>query len=135
MKINLKKALVYSLVVMFLVSPLVVDAQSGSGFQWGNLVPCGETDPTECGPEEFFELIFNVVTAVIILGITFSTIIFAYAGFLYITAQGNQEQVKKATKIFGRVGIGLFFALIAYLVIQLIVNTLGLDTGVIPIQF
>jgi hypothetical protein len=135
MKINIKKTIIYFGIWAFVLTPILVSAQSGSGFQWGNLVPCGHDDPAECGPKEFFTLMFNVMTAIIILGIAFSSLVFAYAGFLYITARGNQEQIKKATKMFTNVGLGLFFALISYMVIQLITKSIGLNTNLIPIIF
>lgn len=129
MNTKFKKVIIYLAAWVSVLSPIAVHAQLG------NLVPCGETDPTECGPKEFFELLFNVVEAVIFLGIAFSAIVFAYAGFLYIKAQGNQETIKKATRIFTNVAVGLFFALIAYMIIELITNSLGLRTDIIPISF
>lgn len=44
---------------------------------------------------------------------------FVYAGFLYVTAYGNDEQVTKAKKIMIYVAIGLVVVIISYSVVRL----------------
>jgi len=129
MNLLIKKSLKMFLILSLVTLPLFVSAQ---GF--GNLVPCGNDDPTECGIEEFITLVANVVEIIIVIGLMISSLVFAYAGFLYITAQGSSEKVGKATKIFTNVAIGLFIAFVAFLVVDLITSSLGLNTSVIPIK-
>jgi hypothetical protein len=71
---------------------------------------------------------------IIWLGIIFSSLVFVYAGFLYITAQGDSSKVQRATKIFTNVAVGLFLAFIAFLLIEVITTSLGLDTSILPID-
>ena len=122
----MKKILIYSLVYLTAFVPAIAFAQGA-----GNLVPCEGAD---CQVDDFFELVFNVINFVIFLGIVFSSIVFAYAGFLYITAQGDTSKVKKATKIFTGVAVGLLLAFTSFLIIQLITSSLGLNKENIPIE-
>jgi hypothetical protein len=78
-------------------------------------------------------LVFNVINFVIFLGVIFSSLAFAYAGFLYITAQGDTTKIKNATKIFTGVAVGLLLAFTSFLVIKLITSSLGLNED-IPIK-
>jgi hypothetical protein len=121
----MKKILIYSLVYLVAFIPVVAMAQGA-----GKLVPCEGAD---CNVDDFLTMIFYVINFVIFLGIIFSSLAFAYAGFLYITAQGDAGKVKKATKIFTGVGVGLLLAFTSFLIIQLITTSLGLDTSKIPI--
>jgi len=121
----MKKILIYSLVYLVVFLPVVAYAQGV-----GKLVPC---EGSGCKIDDFLTLLFNVINFIIFLGVIFSTLAFAYAGFLYITAQGDTNKVKSATKIFTGVAIGLFLAFTSFLVIQLITTSLGLKDA-IPIK-
>jgi hypothetical protein len=56
----------------------------------------------------------NVITAFLsLLGVIF-IILSVYGGFLYLTAQGNQEQTKKALTIITQSIIGLIIIMAAY---------------------
>lgn len=62
-----------------------------------------------------------------ILGFT-GTIFFVlvvYAGILWMTAAGNEEQTTKAKKILGAAVIGLIIVLSAYAITRFIGDTLG----------
>jgi len=123
-KIITKKILISALLLILFVLPVVVFAQSQGGAT--KLVPC---DGVDCDVDDFMTLVFNVINFVIFLGVIFSSLVFAYAGFLYITAQGDTTKVQKATKMFTGVAVGLFLAFTAFLIIQLITSTLGLNEG------
>jgi len=58
------------------------------------------------------------------IGITPSSIVFSYAGFLMLTARGNEEQVTRAKSTFWYVLIGLVIALGAWLIVNLITSAL-----------
>jgi len=121
----MKKFLIYSSVYFLAFLPVVAAAQGV-----GHLVPCEGAD---CKVKDFMTLIFNVINFVIFLGVIFSSLVFAYAGFLYITAQGDTTKIKKATKIFTGVAVGLLLAFTSFLIIQLITSSLGLK-DIIPIE-
>ncbi len=51
-----------------------------------------------------------------------------YAGFLWMTASGNEEQVTKATDIIKMATIGLIIALAAFSITAFIVSRVGVTT-------
>ena len=53
---------------------------------------------------------------------------FVYAGFLYVTAYGGEEQVGKAKKVMIYAVIGLVLVILSYSIVQLF--TVGLATGI-----
>ncbi len=102
----------YSLLVFLL--PVVVHAQGG-------VVPCGGPD---CGYDDFMVLINNVIETLIGIAVAVSALLFMYAGFLYLTAGGNENQADRAKDIFGNVAIGFGIILVAWLVVSMIVGLL-----------
>ena len=103
--------------------PLLVGAQ-------GPLVPdCG----ADCNFNHFILLINNVLSFLVVLAIVFSVIAFSYAGFLYVTSQGDQSKIKKAHGIFTKVIIGIITALLAYTLVTLLTSLLGLKTNIVPL--
>lgn len=132
-KKTIKKYFYYSFIlVYFFTVPFTAGAQEASNPKDPKgLVTCSGPD---CTINDFFRLLEEVIQFIIMIGIVSSSLIFAYAGFLYITAQGDTGKVQKATKIFTNVGVGLFLALIAFLVIEVIIVALGLDFDVLPIK-
>lgn len=102
---------------IILFSPLFVFADSVSG-----LVPCNGPD---CSYANFITLIRNVVMFLIKVGIAFSAVVFAYAGWLYMTSGGDEGKVKQAHEMLTKVLWGFLFALGAFLIVQLISKQLG----------
>ena len=49
---------------------------------------------------------------------------FVYAGFLYVTAYGNDEQVQKAKKILIYAVAGLILVMLSYSIVQLLTSDL-----------
>ncbi len=62
-----------------------------------------------------------------LLGIIF-VVLFVYAGFLYMTSQGNEQQVDKAKKIMTAAIIGLAIMLASYAIARFVVNSLQTAT-------
>jgi|AntRauTorcE11897_2_1112592.scaffolds.fasta_scaffold15982_2 heme A synthase len=133
LSIKIKKYLLILIgIFYYFSSSVLVGAQRASEDAGGaGLVPC---DGPNCDIDHFLELLFNVMNYIIWLGIIFSSLVFVYAGFLYITAQGDSSKVQRATKIFTNVAVGLFLAFIAFLLIEVITTSLGLDTSILPID-
>ena len=50
---------------------------------------------------------------------------FAYAGFVLLTAGGDTSKLKKAKDVFTNVALGLVFAAAAWLIVHTILTTLG----------
>jgi hypothetical protein len=61
-----------------------------------------------------------------VLGIFFITLalLILYAGYLWWSAGGNEEQVKKAKSTFRNAAIGMFIVLSAYGVVTLVFNSI-----------
>ena len=49
-------------------------------------------------------------------------LLFVYAGFLYLSAGANEENVKRAHKLFGSVFIGFILVLASWLIIDTIMK-------------
>lgn len=94
------------------------------------LIPCGNTEAggqvkDQCTYEDFIKLIQTVIDFLIFkLAAPISAIMFAYAGFLYLTNGGNESKIKQAHDIFLTVFWGFVIALGAWLIVKLILDTL-----------
>ena len=103
----------------FLTVPLVVMGQYIE-------IPC---DGPECTFNDLILLVSEVLDFIIILAVLLSAVMFAWAGFIYITAGGDKTKVNQAHGIFKNVGLGLVVVLAAWLIVDLILVALT-DRGV-----
>ncbi len=113
------------------VSALGVDKAFEEGGIGGTVIPCGNDDDdknripdNEC---EFGHLILGlnrVIQWLIWFSVPVAGIMFAYAGILMVTSGGSEGQISKAKSIFWNVGIGFFFVLAAWLIVELITSVL-----------
>jgi hypothetical protein len=78
-----------------------------------------------CGFSELITLIQNVIEYIFILVIPITAIVFAYAGYLYLTSGGSLKKRKKAKNAMTSVLIGIVIVMCAWLLVTLIVRTLG----------
>lgn len=86
----------------------------------------GQTKP--CTWNDLISLINNVLNFILFkLAIPIGAIMFCYAGFLLITSGGDTEARGTAKKIALGVVKGLVFAAAAWLIVHLILDTLGYD--------
>lgn len=88
------------------------------------LVPPCVSNETGCGFNDFLILAQTIMNFIRDLSITVAVIMFTWAGVLYLTAAGAQDQIKKAHKIFTNVLIGFIVIISAWLVINTIANAL-----------
>lgn len=104
-----------------LALPYVANAQADKP-----LVPCGNVVGSDgvvsnpCEFKDFFTLIINVTDYVIILGAVVSSIIFAYVGFMMMTAGGEMGRINEAKAIFGKVLVGFLIMISAWLIVHAI---------------
>ena len=97
----------------------------------GGLVPCGIADSTgkitACGFNDFMTLINNIINFILYgMAIPVAAIMFAYAGFLLVTAGGEAAGARtKAKTIFTNAVIGLVLAVACWLIVKLILSILG----------
>ncbi len=101
-------------------SPSSLLGGGGSG-----LVPIPGIDGSFYRACDLLTLAQNVINFGIAFSVIVATLMFAYAGILYVTsASGGAEQVKKAHKVLINVFVGLCVALTAWLLIDITFSVL-----------
>ena len=104
---------------LFVASLFLLPVTASS--QATGLIPCD----TDCDYEDLVTLAQNVIEFLIFqIAAPLGTIMFAYAGFLYVTNGGNESRVQEAHQIFLYVFWGLVVCLTAWLLVNLIVSFL-----------
>ncbi len=73
-----------------------------------------------------------VVDIIIPLGGVIVVMAVIYSGFLFVTAQGNEEQLKRAKRAFTYTAIGAAILLGAWTIALVIENTIGAVTNISP---
>lgn len=76
------------------------------------------------GIETIEQLIPAILKIVVQLGVVVCTFFIIYAGFLYVTALGNEDKIKKAHSIFLYSVLGTMVLLGAQLIATLLGNTI-----------
>ncbi len=66
----------------------------------------------------------NILNAAVYLAVFLSAVLFAWAGFLYLTNVANSGQHTKAIEVFKNVAIGLVIILAGWLIIDTVMGTL-----------
>ena len=80
-------------------------------------------------PTDLLTLIGTIINVLLgFLGVIF-LLLTIYAGFLWMTAQGNEEKVEKATGILKTAIIGLVIILAAYSIANFVVSQVSNATG------
>jgi|SRR3990167_7572882 len=79
---------------------------------------------TECGFDDLIVLVRNTINFLLIITAPIAAIMFAYAGFLYLTAAGDSGKISKAHGIFWTVLCGIVITLAAWLIISTITGAL-----------
>lgn len=98
--------------------PALASAATQSG-----LVVCGNVSGEQCTFDDLIKQVQVVIDFLIFkIAAPLAAVMFAYAGFLYVTNRGNESQVKQAHEIFWNVFIGLVVALAAWLIISFILT-------------
>ena len=137
---NLKKIsgfITYFLIILYFIIPINIQAQSGSG----QPNPSGSGQPSAgqqtsisiktkiINPfkqETIPELIETIVKEILVpVGTAVAVVMIIYAGFLYVTAGGNETQIKKAHDALLWAVIGAAILLGAYIISQAIQGTIS----------
>lgn len=96
-------------VLLLTTLPLFVVAQEQQ------LVPC---DGPNCNLESFVTLVQNLLNFLVYLAVIGAALLFAWAGWLYLSSADNVSQRVKATKVFKNVAIGLIIMIGAWVLID-----------------
>lgn len=126
----------FSLVLAGAMFPVRIGAQvdqTGETSYKQSFVTCGYEDKNpkdgivdkdnECGFDDIIKMAKSLITGWILAGVTFATIGFSYAGYLYITAMGSSEKISHAHSIFTKTALGFIFMLSAWLIAYTMENT------------
>lgn len=85
------------------------------------LVVCGNPGQPACGFDKLIQQVQVAINFLIFrIAAPLAAVMFAYAGYLYVTNRGNEGQINEAHEIFWNVFIGLVVALAAWLTINFI---------------
>ena len=128
MKISVSKILVGIAMLITMTIPATVMATS-SEFSFktsGSVVDSAGGKAGLTGTTDLSTIVGKLIGVILgILGIVF-VILVVYAGFLYLTAQGDETNVKKAKKMLTEAVIGLAIIVAAYAITSVVTN--GLTT-------
>lgn len=80
--------------------------------------------PDDCDYEALIEQVNVLINWLIGFLTAAATLLFAYAGFLYLTSGGNESQAQQGKKIFANVAIGFAIVLVAFLIVKAVVTIL-----------
>ncbi|MBI1999461.1 MAG: hypothetical protein HYS74_02295 [Parcubacteria group bacterium] len=82
------------------------------------LVPCGGPGEPPCGFDQLIKLVENLIDFAILIAAPLAAIMFAYAGWLYLSSQGSEQKVKSAHGVFMTVLWGILFILGAWIFVK-----------------
>jgi len=99
----------------------------------GKLVQC--EGPDDCTFDTLVETGSAVVQFLFEIATAIAVIVIAYAGFLYMTAGGNTGNITKAHQLIWYAVIGFLVALSAWLIVEVLLNTLQVDGQFKPSDF
>lgn len=89
----------------------------------GIVTSVGEPDrQKECDFAALIDTINKLINWLFIISIPIATVLFAWAGLLYLT--GSEKNIGKAKSIFTSVGIGFIIMIVAWLAVYTVVNWL-----------
>lgn len=126
------------------------DPTAGQG-EAGGLVPCGRdlhpvgttdaqgkdisgTPKNPCGFDDLIALGGRLTRWLVFMSAFIAAGTFTYAGYLYATAGGSEERVKKAHSVFKVTLIGFIIVLAAWLIVYTIGTTVVTDSGILQLE-
>lgn len=108
----MRRALPIFLSGVFLLLPAVVLAQ---------LVPCDGV-VEKCQACHVVELGQKIIEFLVSIAAFLAVLLFAYAGFLMLTAAGNAGQIEKGKGVFTNVLVGIIIVLVGWLVVDTVMK-------------
>lgn len=139
-KVNRKKISVVMVGIFLFCLPILLYAQAIGPTQQQNtgiVYDCANehgnlsSAPGECTFQDLINAVNKVVTFGRDIALELSVIVLAIAGFKYMTSGGNASKRAEANQMLLKVVYGIIFIIAAWLIVNLITNTLlgkSLDT-------
>lgn len=124
-KINIK--LILFIFLIFILFLPFISHGAARGITWF----CGGTYESECTFQDLLDEVNNLVKWGTAFALSFSVIVLAWAGFIYMTSGGNPGERSKANTMLTKVVIGIILIVLAYLIVQLIVKGLQVNPGIV----
>jgi hypothetical protein len=118
---KLTSVIIFMVLVLPIISLAAVEPLTG-------LVPCNNSvGGTPCDFNALMAMVNKVIIFILYgMAVPIAAIMFAYAGFLLVTAGGEAASARtKAKNIFTNAIIGLIIAVAAFLIVKLILSILG----------
>jgi len=91
-----------------------------------DIVTC---DGPDCSFKDLMSTFGSLITTIVTVGVAAVAIVMSWAGFKYLTAGGDMGKVSEAHKVFSTALKGFIFMIAAYLIVQLLFSTLGVDSA------
>lgn len=101
------------------------------GYRLGRTLREGEERGRICGFNDLMILVNRVIEYIFILILPLLAIVFAYAGYIYLTSGGNSGKRTKAKDAMTNALIGILVIMMAWLAVRTIVGSLGVNTSII----
>lgn len=116
------QVIVFSIFSFIFLSPLVAHAQNFARFN----IPAYCNEPgRECGWNELIALGSEILQFAVYLAVLGATVAFVVAGGKMVMNQGNEGEISKAKGIMGKAALGLVITMSAWLIVDFILDNLG----------
>ncbi len=122
MKVNSRISL-SALTALTVLAPVFTRAEECGYIQsTGKIIPCGD-DGTGT-TDQLSQIIKNITDWVLGFAGTVAVLFIIWGGIQYITAAGNEKQAEAAKQTLTYAVLGLIVILLAYVIVQLVVQSL-----------
>ncbi|PJE74125.1 MAG: hypothetical protein COV01_02625 [Candidatus Taylorbacteria bacterium CG10_big_fil_rev_8_21_14_0_10_41_48] len=121
MNISQTKLNIIAIYVAFFLISFALLIPGGVFGQETGIVPCNGPDCNFCSLAQLGQ---NIINLAIFLAVFLSAILFAWAGWNYLTNFGDTGKVSKAHEIFRNVAVGFIIVLAAWLIVDTLMKTL-----------
>jgi len=130
MKQKIASKIKYLFPAVFLVAPFLVRAQStvSNGLQTSGLQSIFGTSGLN-GSQSLSDLIVNVIRLMLLFAGAIAVVFVIIGGYQYIASGGNEETAEKGKKTLINAIIGVVVIVLAYAIINVIVNLVGSGSG------
>ena len=130
MKQKIVSKIKYYFPVLFLLMPFLTYAQStvSNGLQTSGLQSIFGTSGLN-GSQSLSDLIVNVIRLMLLFAGAIAVVFVIIGGYQYIASGGNEETAEKGKKTLINAIIGIVVIVLAYAIINVIVNLVGSSSG------